>query len=857
VATIGTSTIADSLAAPTSAPVVRSTVAGATNIYYAAIRTAADTLSIYRSTDSAATWAAWSSFTHTGLQEWSSIVVDSFGYLHVGYRIGTGVYDQLWYRRLNLNTNAWSGGTSLTGQDANAASIGSRWQGVDLAVVRMADATYAIAVVGGYADTTPRYGMYVCGVFITAGGTISSANTLIQSYRSWTTSGSAPGRIGVACELEHNGDGVTSGAGYTPNVWISFGRTKLQVVKLAWKGAGNGWQGPSAATTIASPTPAMDYQVGRWTGREWLMACQSPDDSTDVRVYQRNQANTVTTTFDTPTHPTGAIKNCSVSYDATTKNIRVYAVGTSTNVLYYIDYNRLAGTWSSWASVVATAVLTGTEWGVGRGGNSAASRHNVVTGASGSPNTYTHTQQATSAAPNTATWNTTGQAYTNGSAANVGAALPLAWNFSDIDSGDTQGSYALSRQIGAGALAYWNATSSTWVASEVQNTSATAGLSLASAWGIDGDPAHQYKVKVWDSAGVVAPGYSQALTLYPSAQVNPTYTAPASGGTIATDTVTISWTVAEQTGARIILVTGGVTVYDSGPMIGYTTASFVPPIKLPNGNTYTITLYTYNNDKLPSAAQNRNFSVAYAPPAGVLSTFVASPTLGIITVTPVALAAVGTQPTTLNQDLYRRVRRFTSVVSNGSIVGNVTGWTGTGGTLTYSTTQSFSAPGSARLVPTGAADAYVQTTTPILTNGQTTWEASAWIRPDTALKTIKIQLFFYDVSNALLATITNTMVPTAVAWHYIAVVGDLTAVTGAVKVGMGIGLTGTPAGSDAFYADELVLRGTSSDLGIRLATALPVATAYPDWGPASGVDYEYRWLAQGSNGTSQFGPWIG
>jgi hypothetical protein len=813
---------------------------------------------IHRSTDSAATWAAWSSFTHTGLQEWSSIIVDSFGYLHVAYRIGNGTYDQLYYRRLNLTTMAWSGGTAITNQDGNAGSIGSRWQGLDLAVVRMGDGSYAIAVAAGYADTTPRYGIYVTGVSISSGGSITLANSLIQSYRSWFTNGTVPGRIGVGVELEHNGDGVTSGAGYTPNVWISYGRTKIQVIKLAWKGAGNGWQGPSSATTVASPTPAMDYQPGRWTGREWLMASQSPDDSTAVRVYQRNQANTVTTTFDTPTHPTGVIKNCAVSYDATTKNIRVYAVGTSTNVLYYVDYNRLASTWSSWASVVATAVLGATEWGIGRGGNSANSRHNIVTGASGSPNTYTHTLQATSAAPNVATWNTTGQAYTNGSAANVGAGLPLAWNFSDIDVSDTQGSYALSRQIGAGALAYWNATSSTWGASEVQNTSATTGLTLPTAWGVDGDAAHQYKVKVWDSAAVVAPGYSQALALYPSAQVNPTFTAPASGGTIATDTVTITWTVTEQTGARVILTTGGVNVYDSGPMIGYVTPSFVPPIKLPNGNAYTITLYTYNNDKLPSAAQTRNFSVAYAPPAAIQSTFVAAPTLGTITVTPAALAAVGTQPTTLNQDLYRRVRRYLTVVTNGAMAGSVTGWTGSGGTLTYSTTQSLSAPGSARLVPTGAADAYVGTTTPVLlSNGTTTYEASAWIRPDTALKTIKVQLFFYDVSNTLLATITNTMVPTAVAWHYVAAVGDCAAVAGAAKVGMGIGLTGTPAGTDAFYADDLVLRGTSSDLGIRLATALPVATAYSDWGPASGVDYEYRWLAQGSNGTSNFGPWQG
>jgi hypothetical protein len=856
-ATVGTSTVADSLAAPTNAPVVKSPFAGQTNYYYCAIRTATDTLTIYRSTDGAATWGSFASFTHTGLQEWSSIVVDDHNYLHVGYRIGTGTYDQLYYRRLNITTVAWSGGTSLTGQDANAGTIGSRWQGVDIAVVRSTDGTYAIAVAAAYSDTTPQYGMYVCGVAISAGGTITSANTLIQSYRGWLTAGTSPGRSGVSIEIEHNGDGVTSGGSYSPNLWIAYGRASVRMVKLTWKGTGNGWLGPSGATTVANPTPAGDYQEGRWTGREWLMPTTSPDDSTTVRVYQRNQANTVTTTYDTPVLTTGVVKYSAVSYDLATKNIRVYAVGTSTNVLYYVDYNRVAGTWSSWATVVATAVLTGTEWGIGRGGNSGNSRHNVVTGASGAPNTYTHTQQATSAAPSVSAFVTAGQAYTNGSAANVGAALPLAWTFSDIDSGDTQGSYALSRQIGAGTVNYWNATSSTWGASEVQNTSTTQGVTLATAWGVDGDSPHQYKVKVWDSAGVVAPGYSQALTLYPSAVVNPAFTAPASGGTITTDTVTISWTAAEQTGARIVLVSGGVTVYDSGAMIGYVSTSFVPPIKLPNGTTYTITLYTYNNDKLASTGQTRTFSVAYAPPVAPQSTFVGSPTLGTIAVTAVNLTAAGTQPSTLSQDLYRRVRRNLTVLSNGSFVGNTTGYTGTGGTLSYSTTQFVSLPGAARLVPTGAADAYVGTSTPIAIGGLFSWEASGWIRPDTSLKTIKIQLFFYDASNAVLSTLTTTMPAVGTAWQYVTVSGDGTAIANVAKVGMGLGLTGTPAGTDAFYADDLVLRVNTGDTGIRLATVLASGATYSDWGPASGVDYEYRWLAQGSNGTSTYGPWMG
>ena len=72
-----------------------------------------------------------------------------------------------------------------------------------------------------------------------------------------------------------------------------------------------------------------------------------------------------------------------------------------------------------------------------------------------------------------------------------------------------------------------------------------------------------------------------------------------------------------------------------------------------------------------------------------------------------------------------------------------------------------------------------------------------------------------------------------------------------------IGLTGTPAAGDAFYADDLELRPANSDVGTRVLASSPPGTAYNDWGAASGTDYEYRWVTQGGNGTSGFGPWVG
>jgi hypothetical protein len=335
--------------------------------------------------------------------------------------------------------------------------------------------------------------------------------------------GALPARTGLRCEVEHNGDGLTSS---TPHCWVSFGRTSLRMVKLAWAGTYTGWSGPTAAQTIRSTVPALDYAAARWDGKQWLMAVISPDDAQDVRIYQRNQANTTTVTYDTPAHPQGNIRYLAVNYDNTTKDIRVYAVGTTTADVWYVDYTRASSAWNSWATVTGVANLGPADWGVRAGGTAGNSRFDVITAVAGSPNTVQHTPQSTSSAPNLATWTTTGLPYLNGGAANVNAGLTLDWVFTDVDAGQTQGSYALSRQIGAGTVNYWNAGTGLWQGTEVQNATATTAVTLPSGWGANADANHAYRVKVWDSTNVPAPGYSAQMVIVPSVLVQPTITAP-------------------------------------------------------------------------------------------------------------------------------------------------------------------------------------------------------------------------------------------------------------------------------------------------------------------------------------------
>jgi hypothetical protein len=640
---------------------------------------------------------------------------------------------------------------------------------------------------------------------------------------------------------------------------VSWGRTTLRMVKLSWQGSSVGWSGPSSSQTIRSGLTAQDYCAGRWDGSQWLMPVISPDDATVVRVYQRNQANTLTTSYDTPTHPTGNIRTLSCNYDAVNKNIRVYATGTSTAVLYFVDYTRASSTWGAWATVTATAVLgtPPTEWGVRRGGSSGNARMDVITAASGAPNTVTHTAQTGTSTPSTPTWDTTTVPYFNGGAADVAASLTLDWTFTDPDPGDTQGSYALSRQIGAGTLSYWSAAGSTWGASEVQNSSATTAVTLASGWAAASDANYTYRVKVWDSTGTPSAAYSAGLVIVPSAKVNPTITAPTAAQVLNTDQVTVTWTVSEQTTRRVRLSTnpGGLVVFDSGFEADSST-SYTVPNRLATGTGWTVELTTKNLEGLASTAQTRSFTVVYAPPPAMISTVTAVPASGWMLVTPSSLAAVGVQPTIVLADLYRRTNVTPILNANTSMAGNVTGWTGTGGTLTYSTTQFHDSPGAARFVPSGAAATPTVESASFVIDPTKVYYGTAWIRPDTANKPITVSVNWYTSGSVLISSVTTTVAtPVAVAWQYLEVVADPTGVTNAARASISIGLTGTPAASDALYADEIELRVYDATAGVRIAAAASATTAIADSGAASGLDYEYRWVATGSNGTTISGPW--
>ncbi|MFG1659091.1 hypothetical protein ACGFIY_21420 [Micromonospora chersina] len=646
-ATITTTTVASPFDYPSQAYMTLQPNDGSLWVIVAA--SAANTYELWRSDDGGASWVLRASVVRANIVEYGSIQITQDGWLHWAYRTNESSQDRIYYRRCSAFTvgSTWQA-EKLVASPANGGVAGSYHTGLDFALDRSGaiDTTYVCIAVG--TQIGANQGVTLYALTAKPENVVTVNNALIAGTRQWLSPGT--GRVGVSADKEHTGDGITR-ASSSPHVWVAWGRTSARMVKLSW--SGGKWNGPASPVVLAAAlTPAQDSVAARWDGGRFLVAVPDPAVTDTVLVLERNQANTSTVSRNTPSHPAGVIRNCGVNYNTSTGDLRVYAVGTSSAVLYYVDYVRATGLWTSWAQVTATAILGVNNWGT-RPATAGPARYDVYTAHSGTPNTLVHTRQVVAYPPSTPTWNAASTPFASSGAASVSAALLLDWDFVDADPADTQSAWALSRQIGGGALAYFRASDSTWQATEQKNTGGTTSVSLAAGWGATSDAPHTYKVKVWDTADT-ASQYSAGLGVVPSQPAAPTITAPTPAQVLTSDSVTVTWTVTEQSAYRVILAfTSGGQLHDSGWRTG-TATSYTPPVSLADGGAYTVTLQTQNNQKLASAQVTRSFTVDYVEPAVPTTAAAALPDLGVIRVTITNPAPSGGQPALSTQSLYRR-----------------------------------------------------------------------------------------------------------------------------------------------------------------------------------------------------------
>jgi len=557
--------------------------------------------------------------------------VDQGGYITAVYRTFTSLKDVLHFKYgapAGATTSwSWFNDVSVNTLWNTAATVaGGAWQGLDIITVANpaggAAAAMAFIIAGAGSDTVAAgFDGFVAWTITmtTAGAYADRSSSWLNSGGDYRNLGASP--VPVPCwpslDFKHTGDGKhTSGTLDIALVAIAGDGNTYERNRFVWNGSGftSFFAYVTTGTAYGQPTnPANQVRRQcRIDGQGRLLIPQLTGSDTMV-VIEFDSSYTTRTTRTCLPHPKGVVVSSALTYD-TNGNIYLFAVGTTDNTLYSSTYARAANTWGAWAVVNATVLTNSASYAVRRG--TLGSRLDSMTQTATGTFTLAHQTTLITGNPLAPTWN----GPPNNSAQNVSAALLLDWNFIDPDPSDTQGSYAVSRQIGAGALAYWRASDSTWQPAEVQNTSTVDQLSLASGWAAATDANYTFKAKVWDSTGLPS-AYSTGLVITPSALVNPTVTAPTPAQVVASTSINVTWTVAEQTAYTLLveLNTGGVfTTLFNG--VGTTGLSRLVS-GLTNGSAYRLTLTTKNNEGLASTPVQVSFTAAFTPPSTPTVTF--------------------------------------------------------------------------------------------------------------------------------------------------------------------------------------------------------------------------------------------
>lgn len=827
-------------------------------------------ISVAKSSDRGVTWSAQGSFTRTDIIDVCAMRIDAIGEnMHLLFFVSDS-QDRLYYKRIPIA----SGTASFATGEVQVANGGNPTPqaflyGGDLVPIAREDGGIVVVFVNTRHGSSSGPTLAALTVVNDDVKSTVNSNNMFVSTRAWLTSGDDTA-ITATLDVEHNGNGITAA---TPNLWITwqaFG--VIYCVKAAFQNFFTGWSTPASKYTVASGRTSVRDVIGRWDGARFLIGSIRPADTTKVDVFERPASNSgASIVRTTPSHPVGAINTFTICTNHVTRDFRVLATsGTST--VRYIDYFRATNSWGSWTQMSATAPTSTqpAEWGARRVSYGTNQYDAYQLTGSGPSWNVTNEIMAVNFAPTAPTWvtGTAGTVSYNGAAFDVSQSLLLDWEFNDPNTADTQGSYALSRQIGAGTIQYWRASDSTWQAAEVQNASATTQLTLTTGQWLGGggaaDPAHAYRVKTWDAANAPS-AYSATLSLVPSTRYDPNITAPTGSPTLNSGVVAVTWTVTEQSAYRLEVrnTATGTNAYDSGFIADPTpltpsVLAVTPDVVLPDGFTGQIRLTTRNVEGLQSVTDTENFVIDYVEPvAPVITGLTASPAAGGIQVTVTQPAPSGAQPASNLLACYRRkVVTTTPTNANPYFETNASDWTNSVyASIARSTAQFHQGVASLLLTPAGGfAAPKAETTTLYPAAPGSVWEWRGWVRSTTTNKTIRMYLDFYDGGNVFISQTVKDLTPVANTWIWGTMQGVAPPNTAAVR--WAIGQIGTPASGDTMYVDEAVLIPANLNTGIRVAVSLNSGNSFFDTRAVSGVDYEYRGYAEGQNSTVIYGPWV-
>lgn len=230
----------------------------------------------------------------------------------------------------------------------------------------------------------------------------------------------------------------------------------------------------------------------------------------------------------------------------------------------------------------------------------------------------------------------------NGSPVDRAQVQRLSWQHNDPNGTDPQSKADLQwRQQGAGSWNsvtipgsnnYWDAPANTFPYGSIE-----------------------WQVRTYDQDGVASPYSAQVAFFAGNKPTQPVISSPVNGANISSSRPAIQWTSLEQTKyqARAVDAFSGQTVWDSGEVNSPVKAATIG-VDLTNGKSYRLEVRIKNADGLWSSWASITVNVNYTTPPRPILTIYPNAIPGALRVAVENPAPVGSEPSLVTQDLYRR-----------------------------------------------------------------------------------------------------------------------------------------------------------------------------------------------------------
>lgn len=573
----------------------------------------------FRSTDGGATWsyAAGSDISLGQSSAVPSFFIDADGYAHVSWIQWNKDPQVVIYSRgkptgtaSNASDRGWSW-TNLTISPASGRT------GVDSDLVAFRSGTGWVAFVA-YGLGSGSNGTQVARVNITASGALSVGATTMGP-----STGLQAYQFG-SIEFNHTGDGKTAAA--LPHLYLVTAvqgtSAPVRAQRALYSGGSWTWE---TAITIATGNVVNTTMCTVWDGA-LLMTAVSLTSAT-INVYEWDGVAGSATARNPPAAPggTGNVLGLSLSQDPATDDIYLAYYDATDGDIRWSKFTRGANTWSAWA-VAVTRTASADDGKVSLVRHPSRDSVDMIF-ANGSGTSWTIQSQQlvalvrTPAAP-------TLISPASGLSLDLAAGATFTWTYNPVSPGDTQQAWAFRRITGA-TTEYWNATSQSWSATIVWNSTVpatpTSAVFAAGKWTTG--TTYTWTVRTRSSTGAdsaFAADRTVTATTAPVVDV----TAP-TGLVYADSSPLVTWTYTSLDAqrdyqVRIILEQAGIDpdvttpVWDSGVVSSAIGRFARVGISLTNGAAYRAYVRSTSSAAVQSAWDYSQFVISIVPPAGPL-----------------------------------------------------------------------------------------------------------------------------------------------------------------------------------------------------------------------------------------------